>query len=71
MAQAASEAQKNAPDNPLQPATATMPSSYTVASDTVSWPGVFISLPLIPMYQGGLVDTFLGIAESLMTPRLP
>jgi hypothetical protein len=36
MAQAALDAQKNAPDNPLQPAAAIALSSYFVAYDTVS-----------------------------------
>ncbi|KAN0136073.1 hypothetical protein V8E53_005933 [Lactarius tabidus] len=54
MAQAALDAQKNAPDNPLQPAAAIALSSYFVAYDT-----------------DGLVNTFLGIAESLITPRVP
>ena len=40
MAQAALEAQKNAPGNPLQTAAAIVPSSYFVAVDTVSWPRV-------------------------------
>jgi hypothetical protein len=54
IAQVALEAQNNAPDNPLQPAAATVPSSYTVALDTVSWPGIFISLSLIPIVSGRL-----------------
>jgi hypothetical protein len=54
IAQVALEAQKNAPDNPLQPAAATVPSSYTVAPDTVSWPDVLISLSLIPIVSGRL-----------------
>lgn len=36
IAQASLEAQNNAPHDPLQPATATIPSSYAEALDTVS-----------------------------------
>lgn len=38
MAQIASEVQNNAPPDPLLPAAANVPSSYTEALDTVSWP---------------------------------
>lgn len=44
IAQVALEAQKNAPDNPLQPAAATVPSSYTVAPDTVGLTETFLGI---------------------------
>jgi hypothetical protein len=37
MAQIALDVQKNAPQDPMLPATAHVPSSYTEALDTVRW----------------------------------
>ena len=38
MTEIALEVQNNAPHDPLLPAAANVPSSYTEALDTVSWP---------------------------------
>jgi len=70
IAQLALEAQNNAPHDPLHPAAATVPSSYTEVLDTVSWPNA-LHFPATDFdcNQVRLTETLLGIAESLRKPR--
>lgn len=49
-AQATLEGREKAPDNPLKPATVTVPSSYTEGVNTVSRLSIFVALSLIYLY---------------------
>ena len=70
MAHIASEVQNSAPPDPLLPAAAIVPSSYTEALDTVSWlKSLLARLLSYNCIQVRLAETFLGIAESLRKPR--
>jgi hypothetical protein len=71
MTQIALDVQTNAPHDPLLPAAANVPSSYSVALDTVSFSKMlFVTRRLIyNVNQVRLAETFLGIAESLRKPR--
>ena len=71
MAQVALEVQNTAPQDPLLPATASVPSSYTEALDTVrdQWLLLYPRGIDVNFYQVRLAETFLGLAESLRKPR--
>jgi hypothetical protein len=71
MAQLALEAQNNTPRG-RGPATTSIPSSFTVALDTVSNSNRLIEgnkERILKPSQVQLAQTFLGIAESLRKPR--
>ncbi len=71
MAQLALEIQNNAPRG-RGPATTSIPSSFTVALDTVSAPDILHEdneKRMLKLSQVQLAQTFLGIAESLRKPR--
>ena len=69
MAQLALEVQNNAPSG-RGPATTSIPSSFTVALDTVSNSNRLKNkVKMLKLSQVQLAQTFLGIAESLRKPR--
>ena len=71
MAQIALEVQNNAPQDPLLPVGASIPSSYTEALDTVRGQCLCFRPRALTQdfYQVRLAETFLGLAESLRKPR--
>ena len=69
MAQLALEVQNNAPSG-RGPATTSIPSSFTVALDTVSNSNRLKNkVKMLKLSRVQLAPTFLGIAESLGKPR--
>jgi len=71
MANVALGIQNDAPRSPLRPSTASVPSSFAIALDTVRelhHPSRRGS-PDVEVTQVRLAETFLGIAESLRKPR--
>jgi hypothetical protein len=72
MANLALDIQTNAPRNQMGSAATSIPSSFTIALDTVRRlipPDMIRKSHHIDTIQVQLAETFLGIAESLRKPR--